>query len=234
LQNENAEISWDGLEEHAHVLRAYLARRCRDDSEADDVAQEALVRAARFRSRLQDVGKLRSWILRIGASVLRDHLRRERRQLRCEGALELLVPLEGREPEPGQWAEDELACLEGQLVERAQLMSEIELALQDERARDRQALARMYGAELCREAPAGCRDAPAADEPEAVPSTRRKERLWRARQRLYRRLSARVRCVVRCGDEFAPARLAETCTGGGALALARSEPESGARSAQRG
>jgi len=227
LQNENAEISWDGLEEHAHVLRAYLARRCRDDSQADDVAQEALVRAARFRSRLQDVRNLRAWILRIGSSVLRDHLRRERRQQRFEGALELLVPLEGREPEPGHWAEDELACLEGQLVERAQLMSEIELALEDERARDRQALARMYGAELCREAPA-------ADAPEAVPSTRRKERLWRARQRIYRRLSARVRCVVRCGDEFAPARLAETCTGGGTLALARSEPESGARSAQRG
>jgi hypothetical protein len=88
-------------------------------------------------------------------------------------------------------------------------------------------LARIYGAELCREAPA-------ADVEEALPLARRKERLWRARQRLYRRLTQRVRCVVRCGDEFAPGRLAETCTGGGALAFAREEPESGARGAQRG
>jgi RNA polymerase sigma-70 factor (ECF subfamily) len=226
LHSDYAEISWDGLEEHAPALRAYLARRCRDVNQADDVAQEALVRAARFRSRLQDVRNLRGWILRIGSSVLRDHLRRERRQQRIEGADELLTRHEGREPEPGQWGEDELLYLEGQIVERAQLMSEVDLALTEAEEQDRQVLARIYGAELCRES---------ADEIEEQPisTVRRKERLWRARQRLYRRLSARVRCVVRCGDEFAPARLAGTCTGGGAFAFVPEEPEPGARCAQR-
>jgi len=227
LQCDDAEISWNGLEEHVQSLRAYLLRRCRDESQADDVVQEALVRAARFRSRVLDERSLRGWVLRIGSSVLRDHLRRERRQQHIEGADDLLARHEGREPEPGEWGEGELSCLEGQLVERAQLMSEIELALDQEEQRDRRALARLYGAGLCAEAPPGC-------ETDALPLQRRKERLFRARQRLHRRLSARVRCVVLCGDEFAPGRLAETCTGGGALALVRQEPEPGARGAQRG
>jgi len=221
-------ISWDGLEEHTQTLRAYLARHCRDSNQADDVAQEALVRAARFRSRVQDVRHLRGWLLRIAASALRDYLRRERRRQGIEGAEELIARQEGREPEPGAWAECELLCLEGQLVERAQLMSEIDLALAEDEERDRHLLARIYGADLCRETPAF------GDDEEPLAPARRKERLWRARQRLHRRLSQRVRCVVRCGDEFAPERLAQTCTGGGTLAFAPEESESGARGAQRG
>jgi len=226
LHDNHAEISWDGLDDHVQALRAYLARRCRDVNQADDVAQEALMRAARFRSRVQDERNLRGWILRIGSSVLRDQLRRERRQQRIEGADELLARHAGREPEPGQWGEDELFYLDGQVVERTQLMSEVDLALGEADEQDREVLARVYGAELCRESPDGAEEAP-------ISPVRRKERLFRARQRLYRRLSARVRCVVRCGDEFAPARLAGPCTGGGALARVPENPEPGAESAQR-
>lgn len=220
-------ICWDGLEEHTSALRAFLARRCRDVNEAEDVAQEALVRAARFRSRVQDERTLRSWILRVGSTVLRDHQRRERRMLQIEGGDEVLARREGRDPEPGQFGEDELFELEGQIVERAQLMAEIELALAEAEEQDREVLFPVHGGVLCRET---------ADARPAAPltPTRRKERLWRARQRLHRRLLSRVRCVVQCGDEFAPARLSETCTGGGALALAPEEPVSGARRAQRG
>jgi len=229
LRTDDIEISWDGLEEHVQALRAFLARRCRDWNQADDVAQEALLRAARFRTRVLDERNLRGWILRIGSSVLRDHLRRERRQMHIEGADDLLARHEGRENEPGLQADGELLYLEGQLVERAQLMSEVDLALAEEDVRDRRMLARSYGAGLCCE----CADERDDDcEPEPLPQVRRKERLFRARQRLYKRLSARVRCVVRCGDEFAPARLAATCTGGGTLALVPAEPEPGARCAQ--
>lgn len=226
MRADDIEISWDGLEEHVQALRSFLARRCRDWSQADDVAQEALLRAARFRTRVLDERNLRGWILRIGSSVLRDHLRRERRRLHIEGADDLLARREGREDEPGQLAEGELSCLEGQIVERAQLMAEVELALAEEDVRERSMLARSYGAGLCRE----CADELAT---EPLSQVRRKERLFRARQRLYKRLTARVRCVVRCGDEFAPARLAATCTGGGTLALEPAEPEPGARCAQR-
>jgi len=230
LHSDQSEISWDGLEEHLQALRAFLARRCRDWNQVEDVAQEALLRAARFRSRVQDERNLRGWILRIGSSVLRDHLRRERRQVRIEGADDLIAGREGRENEPGQLAEGELLYLEGQLVERAQLMSEVDLALAEADLQERRMLARSYGADLCRECADGCAD---GLESEPLPLVRRKERLFRARQRLYKRLTARVRCVVRCGDEFAPARLAATCTGGGALARVPAEPEPGAACAQR-
>jgi RNA polymerase sigma factor (sigma-70 family) len=229
MHSECAGIAWEGIEEHAEALRAYLARHCRDQNQADDVAQEALVRAARFRAHLQDVRNLRGWMLRIGSSVLRDHLRRERRLARIDGGDELLARYEGREPEPGEFATEELLDLEGQLVERAQLMSEVDLALVEADEPDREVLARLYGAGLCCETlgtqPQGCGQGS---------TVRVKSQLFRARKRLYRRLTARVRCVVRCGDEFAPARLAATCTGGGALALLPDEPGSGATGAQRG
>ena len=223
-------ISWEGIEEHAEALRAYLGRHCRDLNQADDVAQEALVRAARFRANLQDVRNLRGWILRIGASVLRDHLRRERRLVRIDGGDELLARYEGREPEPGDFGEEELLDLEGQVVERAQLMSEVDLALVEAEGPDREVLARLYGAGLCCESVAqrGLR----TEGGEPLTSVRLKSQLFRARKRLYRRLTARVRCVVRCGDEFAAERLAATCTGGGALALPPDEPRTGARCAQ--
>jgi len=144
-------------------------------------------------------------------------LRRERRQQRIEGADELLARQAGREPEPGQWGEDELSCLEGQVVERTQLMSEVDLALTEADEQDRRVLARIYGAGLCRESPDEEGEAP-------VSAVRRKQRLFRARQRLYRRLTARVLCVVRCGDEFARERL---------LARVPEKPEPGARCAQR-
>lgn len=232
MQNECAEISWDGIEEHAEALRAYLARHCRDGNQADDAAQEALVRAARFRVRLHDVRNLRGWILRIGASVLRDQLRRERRLVRIDGGDELLARFEGREPEPGEFGAEELLDLEGQVVERAQLMSEVDLALVEAEEPDRQLFERLYGAGLCCD-PCVAQDA-AAEDDEGARATRVKSRLFRARKRLYRRLTARVHCVVRCGDGFAPTRLASTCTGGGALALLPDEPGSGARGALRG
>jgi DNA-directed RNA polymerase specialized sigma24 family protein len=228
LQRDRVEIiCWDGLEEHAPALRAWLGGHCRDANQADDLAQEALVRAARFRTKVHDERNLRGWILRIGSSVLRDQLRREGRLQRIDGADDLLERHESREPEPGGWHEDQLSFLEGQTVDRAQLMAEVDLALAEAEELDRRVLARLYGAGLCRECPDSGAD-------EALSLVRRKERLWRARQRLHRRLTARVRCAVRSGDEFAPARLAETCTGGGALALVPEDPVPGARRAPRG
>ncbi|MBK7642244.1 MAG: RNA polymerase sigma factor [Planctomycetes bacterium] len=226
-------ISWDGIEEHAEILHDYLARRCRDLNQADDLMQETLVRAARFRQRVQDVRSLRAWILRIGSSVLRDHQRQERRRHTYDCGDELLAGREARDPEPGQWDEEELLCLEGFAVERSQLMAEVDLALEEAEERDRSAFARLYGAGTYGEAET-CRES-SEDEGAALPcAARRKERMWRARQRIYRRLISRVRCVVRCGDEFAPTRLAATCTGGGAFALPPEEDLSGALRAHRG
>jgi RNA polymerase sigma-70 factor (ECF subfamily) len=84
-------VGWRGLSDLEGDLRAFLGRRCRDESELDDVVQETFLRAARFRSSVQDSRNLRGWTMRIGGNVLRDRQRRESRMPRqaVAGALEL-------------------------------------------------------------------------------------------------------------------------------------------------
>ena len=93
---------WRGLERLEDDLRAYLCRRCRDQSEMDDVVQETLLRAARYRRSLCDPAKLRGWAMRIAANVLRDHVRRECRMQRRELLESGWESFEGREPIPGE------------------------------------------------------------------------------------------------------------------------------------
>ena len=71
--------TWGELEDLRPALRSFLARRCRDESELDDVVQETLLRAARYRGSLTRSGSLRPWALRIAANVLCDRVRVERR-----------------------------------------------------------------------------------------------------------------------------------------------------------
>ncbi len=224
MHTEHAEISWDGLDLQLRALRAYLARRCHDANEADDVVQETLLRAARFRARLSDERNLRPWILRIAATVLRDHVRRERRQQRVHGSEALLAQMIGREEEPGGWESEDLLSIEGQAVRRESLLEELELALAESEVEERRALARLYGAGLCCE----------AGEPVCAsePPMRRKDLLYRARRKLQRRLTSRVRCVVLGADEplLQPRGTTHTGRGRGAPAV---HPESGAARAQR-
>ncbi len=76
---------WDGLEELRPALHRYLARRCRDEGEVDDVVQETFLRAARYRGSLAQPQKLQGWALRIALNVLRDQRRREEPALVAEG-----------------------------------------------------------------------------------------------------------------------------------------------------
>ncbi|MEZ5978877.1 MAG: RNA polymerase sigma factor [Planctomycetota bacterium] len=69
---------WDGLVELRTDLENFLAARCRDPHEVDDAVQEALVRAARYRTTLSDPERLRPWLFRIGANVLADRVVRGR------------------------------------------------------------------------------------------------------------------------------------------------------------
>jgi hypothetical protein len=97
---------WRGLEELRPALRTYLKRRCRDLFELEDVVQETLLRAARYRTSLDDSRRLRGWTLRIAINVMRDRLRREARRSRLELGDERLEEIESREPVPGEEAEE--------------------------------------------------------------------------------------------------------------------------------
>jgi len=70
-------LDWRDLAPNRDLLVSFLTTRCRDPHEAEDLTQEALLRAARFRSSQREPGRLRSWLFRIAANLHRDHVRRE-------------------------------------------------------------------------------------------------------------------------------------------------------------
>ncbi len=174
---------WSGLEALRPVLRRCLANRCRDDSEADDIIQETLLRAARYRKSLTDPSCLRPWAVRIAHNVLRDHLRSERRLPRNEGAEEALASVEGREPTPGEPHDDVRVALVGDVVEREDALVRLDEAVASLRNEDRAVLHSYYrDTGRCAETARVCAIAPALV----------KVRLFRARRRLMRVIEARV------------------------------------------
>jgi len=61
-------------------LRAFLARRCGDPTAAEDLAQEAFVRAWRSIARYDPRRRFSTWLFTIGARLATDHLRRSARE----------------------------------------------------------------------------------------------------------------------------------------------------------
>jgi RNA polymerase sigma-70 factor (ECF subfamily) len=185
LEAESAVESWAGLEDLRPVLRGYLARRCRDQSEIDDVIQEALMRAARYRGSLSDPQRLRAWVVRIAANCLRDHLRREGRLPRGEAGEDVFDRMEGREVAPGELPEDRRLALNGVVVERELALRHLTLAMRRLREADQRVLDAYYAHRqscACAEMAQVCEVAP-----ELV-----KCRLFRARRRLRRNLRVRL------------------------------------------
>ena len=169
--------AWHGLEELREGLRSYLSRQCHDENDLDDVIQETLLRAARYRS-CRPVQNLRPWALRIALNVLADT---RRRTLRSESAREADALESVAEAEPdaregmvrvGRW------CVDGDAA-RVLLGS----TLGEMRAGDRRLLDSFYsGANCTRAAALEC----------GIPRHLVKVRLFRARRRLQRALRHRV------------------------------------------
>jgi RNA polymerase sigma-70 factor (ECF subfamily) len=183
LELVNTHESWAGLEDLRPILRSYLARRCRDESEIDDVIQEALLRAARYRGSLSDADRLRAWVIRIAANCLRDHLRREGRLPRGDANEEVFERIEGREDVPGEIPEELQLAVDGEVVERELALKHVLVAMRRLRDDDQLVLDPYYaGRKSCMETAQVCEVAP-----DLV-----KCRLFRARKRLRRTLRARL------------------------------------------
>lgn len=186
--------TWAGLAELRPVVRRFLARRCRDESEAEDVAQEALLRASRYRSSLADPERLRPWVLRIALNILRDHVRRERRLPRIDVDQDLFERIEGRESIPGEPREDLQVHLEGAVVEKPRVLLHLGHAKRDLLVRDRTVLDSYYeGGRSCAETAQVCE----------IPPDLVKVRLFRARARLQRALRSRLRAEAEAGGDAA-------------------------------
>jgi RNA polymerase sigma-70 factor, ECF subfamily len=170
---------WTGLDELRPYLRTYLGRRCRDESEVDDMIQETLIRAARYRTGLTDTDRLRSWVLRIASNVFRDHLRRESRLPRLGTPEDVLPILESREPVPGELRDEPIVTFDGLVMERDAAVARIGGALRLLRPEDRDVLGSFYGGERsCGRTAIEC----------DIPPGLVKVRLFRARRRLVRTL----------------------------------------------
>jgi RNA polymerase sigma-70 factor (ECF subfamily) len=76
--------------EIAPRLHAYCRRRVCDPATAEDLAQEALLKAFRGRAALRDETRLEAWLYRIAHGTVMDHYRRRplTEQWRCEPAEE--------------------------------------------------------------------------------------------------------------------------------------------------
>lgn len=63
------------LERHRGAVTRYICHLVRDTAEADDLAQEALIRAHRQRDTLRDPAALESWLYQIATHVSIDRMR---------------------------------------------------------------------------------------------------------------------------------------------------------------
>ena len=186
-----APLAWDGLEDLRAELERRLERQCRDESELQDVLQETLIRAARYRAQLREVGLLVPWAMRIAMNVLRD-LRRQhvRAGVRLgedeEDALDSRVARTlPEDPLPYRMGRYEI-----ETDEAAELLASVFPRL---RPHDRKVLQAFYAA--------GERGEKAA-ELCGIPRRLVKVRVFRARQRLARVL--RHRLALRHAQERTP------------------------------
>ena len=71
---------WTLVEDHGDELLAH-ARKLAGDDAAEDVLQEALLRALRAYPRLEHADHLRAWLYRVTTTTAFDHHRARRREL---------------------------------------------------------------------------------------------------------------------------------------------------------
>ena len=171
--------AFEELGRRALELRGDLVRRierqCRDVHEAEDVVQEALMRALRSLRERRDEVELRPWLMRVTKSVLYDRARREGRRsaMVCDVAVdETPAP----EPEPSEVLEGaDLLVIDGRVVPQRVATRAVQSGLGRLRASDRELLIDHYHRGL------GCPELAARD---GLRAETVKVRLFRARRRL--------------------------------------------------
>ncbi len=100
------ELDWDALLAHLYDDVLYLALKlCRSRAQAEDLAQEALLRAWRYHHTLRDANSARSWLF----TILRNENSRRFEQYRVDlQDIDYVVVRAGRDSEPDRCAESHL------------------------------------------------------------------------------------------------------------------------------
>ncbi len=179
-REETCTACWQGLAEMEPHVRTFARRRCRDVHELDDVVQETLLRAARYRRGLTDETRLKAWTLRIAANVVRDRNRRERAVWSQHAEEGELAALEGHEADPGSAGEWMRLTEFGVVMEHDALAGHVARVICELPPGDARVLRSYYCDPISSaRAAAAC----------GVANELVKTRLYRARRRLRRRLS---------------------------------------------
>lgn len=181
LDTRDPSSRWKGLEECRPAVIRFLRRRCRDMNEAEDLAQETLLRAVRYRHR-QRV-RLEPWLIRIAANVFRDHISRLGRGPLVTVEEQVLDGLPGDHEDPGAAVPEELIEIDGEQVREEVLIQDLGAAIAQLKDSDRQVVEGFYGAGFSTARLANC----LGISPSLV-----KVRLFRARKRLGRVLRERL------------------------------------------
>ncbi|HRV81757.1 MAG TPA: RNA polymerase sigma factor, partial [Planctomycetota bacterium] len=169
--------TFEGLEDHRESLLRFLRRRLEDENDVRDLAQEALVRGARYRRSEMDPKRLRGWLIRIAANLQADLQRRRRSEPALVGDSWVLEDLSHSHSDPRRFV------WQGLTLGWAEALDHLRAALGTLPEADRRMLEGYYACatptlELARSA--------------GIPGTLVKVRLFRARRKLRDGLEKRL------------------------------------------
>jgi RNA polymerase sigma factor (sigma-70 family) len=179
-------VCWLGLEELEPALRGFLRGRCRDDNEVDDLVQDTLLRAARYRPSLEDPSRLRGWTLSIAGNLVRERHRRRFRSGQVEVEEKTLEELACRDTGRDEPGEPLWNLGRGPALGQETVLAHLSKAIRGLQEHDRCLLRAYYGGDGgCAGAGAECGIAPGLV----------KVRLFRARRRLERAMRRTLDCI---------------------------------------
>lgn len=138
--------AWDLIAAYRQAVVKFLQRKCRDIHQAEDLAHDTLIKAARYGNSLSHVSKPGAWLIQIAANVQRDFARKENRQRLLPSTDNLFQEVIGTEPIPGDIPDANFYEVEGRRFDEDRLVTEIRELWQGMSVRDRTILSGYYRA----------------------------------------------------------------------------------------
>jgi RNA polymerase sigma-70 factor, ECF subfamily len=92
-------------------LHRFIARRARNEADADDILQDVFVKIHLNIGRLKDTTKLHAWIYRITRNAIADHYRSRKPELSLEESPIAFDVVKGETPEADTEREEIMVCL---------------------------------------------------------------------------------------------------------------------------
>jgi len=171
--------NWEGLEDSRGRLEKKVSNWSRDKNVVDDVVQETMIRAARYRVGLREPQRMDSWLDRIAWNVLKSLRGREARRGLSVMENGQLDATEGREPDPEIELVEEVLWVCDKEVESERLSSLLDGAIRALPDHERRLIQAAYFKQM-----SPC----AISEAFGVRRALVKSRLYRIRQKLRRRV----------------------------------------------